>query len=224
MKRIIIAVLLLITVAAPAGNADAQIPVINIVTGAIKRVIKAIDLKIQREQNKVIWLQNAQKEVENTLSKLKLKEISEWTQKQKDLYQKYFDELKQVKSIISYYQRIRDISEKQVQLVADYNRAWSLLTHDEHFSPAEIQYMGSVYSGILNETTKNVDQMMLVVSSFKTQMTDARRLKLLNAAADRVDRNYNDLQVFNRQNALLSVQRAHSEQEISIVKNMYGIH
>jgi hypothetical protein len=53
----------------------------------VKKVIVAIDLKIQRLQTKTVWLQNAQKVVENTMSKLKLDEITDWVQKQKDLYQ-----------------------------------------------------------------------------------------------------------------------------------------
>ncbi|XHR94306.1 conjugal transfer protein TraI [Mucilaginibacter sp. UC70_90] len=220
-KKIIYLLVPLLLFAAP--RVQAQIIIADIIKAGIKKVIKAVDLQIQRQQNKVIWLQNAQKEIENTLSKFKLDEISNWTQKQKDLYQKYFDELQQVKTIISYYQRIRNITEKQVQLVGEYNRAWSLFSGDKHFTAKEIEYMGQVYSGILQETAKNIDEMILVVNSFKTQMTDARRLEIINHAADRVDRNYSDLQVFNKQNAILSLQRSHSEEEISTVKKMYGI-
>lgn len=201
----------------------AQIPIIDAIKGAVKKVIKAIDLKIQRQQNKVIWLQNAQKVLENEMSKLKLNEISDWSQKQKEIYRKYFDELQQVKGLISYYQRIREITAKQTRLVGEYNRAWSLLRNDKHFTAKEIEYMGSVYKGILSETAKNIDQMLLVVNSFKTQMTDAKRLELINAAAERTEQNYSDLQLFNQQNAVLSLQRSKSAEEISVVKKLYGL-
>ncbi|PHK25219.1 conjugal transfer protein TraI, partial [Nostoc linckia z16] len=85
-------------------------PIIGLIKEAVKKVIKAIDLKIQKLQNKTIQLQNVQKQIENTLSKLKLDEISDWAQKQKDLYSKYYNELKEVKAIVSQYQRIRDIT------------------------------------------------------------------------------------------------------------------
>ncbi|ULT38459.1 hypothetical protein KRR40_25440 [Niabella defluvii] len=87
-----------------------------VVKAAVKKVIKAIDLQIQRLQNKTIWLQNAQKTLENTLSKLKLDEISDWTEKQKEQYRKYYEELAKVKAIISYYQRIRDITKSSCAL------------------------------------------------------------------------------------------------------------
>jgi hypothetical protein len=224
MKKIIIALAITLGCLLQTQKADAQLLILDIIKAGIKKVIRAVDLQIQRQQNKVIWLQDAQKTLENTLSKLKLQEISDWTQKQKDLYGKYFDELKKVKDLIAYYQRIKDITEKQARLAREYSLAWGLLRNDTHFTPQEITYMGRVYDGILSETVKNMDEVMLVAGSFRTQMTDAKRLEILNHAADRVDRNYSDLGAFTKQNAMLSLQRAHSEQEMQMVKKMYGLH
>src|SRR6187402_2453634 len=121
---------MLISTPARPAEKTAALPILEIVKAVTKKVIKAIDLRIQRLQNKTIWLQNAQKQVENVLSKLKLDEISDWTQKQKDLYKGYYEELAKVKSIITYYQRIREITKKQTQLVQEYERAWNLFKQD----------------------------------------------------------------------------------------------
>ena len=207
----------------PVQNAQAQIPILEIIKAGVKKVIKAVDLQIQRLQNKTIWLQNAQKTLENTLSKLKLDEISEWTEKQKEQYRMYYEELAKVKAIISYYQRIRDITQKQVRLVNEYNRSWNLVRQDEHFTADEINYMATVYSGILEESLKNIDQISLIVKSFTTTMSDAKRLELINNAADQVDTNYDDLTRFNRQNMLLSLQRAKTAHEVEVVKKLYGL-
>jgi hypothetical protein len=222
-KRLFIMTILLASLCY-TQRANAQIFILEIIKAGIKKVIRAVDLQIQRQQNKVIWLQDAQKTLENTLSKLKLDEISDWTQKQKDLYGKYFDELKKVKDVIAYYQRVKDITTKQVAIVKNYDQAWALVSNDKHFTASEISYMGSVYSGILSETAKNVDQLMLVINSLKTQMTDAKRLEIIDKVGSKVDRNYNDLQIFTRQNAILSLQRAGSDQEIQAVQQMYGLH
>ena len=194
-----------------------------VVKAAVKKAIKAADLAIQRQQNKVIWLQNAQKAIENTMAKLKLTEITDWTQKQKDLYQKYFDELSKVKLLITYYQRLRDIAQRQIYLVSEYKRAWAMIKRDTHFTPEEILYMAEVYSGILEETVKNVDQLALVVNSFSLQMSDAKRLEIIGQVDDRVTENFSDLRRFNTENSLLSLKRAKSKQEIDMVKKMYGL-
>src|SRR5437868_1368939 len=94
-------------------DANAQIAIAEVIKAAITKVIKAIDLQIQRLQNQTIWLQNAQKTLENTLSKTKLGEISDWTQQQKDLFGKYYKELQEIKSAIALYERIREMTEKQ---------------------------------------------------------------------------------------------------------------
>lgn len=224
-KKIMVSLLCLLLISTPARPAEtvAAFPIIGLIKEAVKKIILAIDLRIQRLQNKTIWLQNAQKKLENTLSKVKLDEISKWTQKQKDLYKNYYDELTKVKSIITYYQRIRDITQKQVRLVNEYERAWGLFQQDDHFNVGELDYMQKVYSGILNESMKNIDQIFLVLDSFTTQMSDAKRLEIINAAADQIDTDYDDLSLFNKQNILLSLQRAKTKNDVNTVKKFYGI-
>jgi hypothetical protein len=218
----LICLLLIGTPARPAEK-TAALPILEIVKAVTKKVIKAIDLRIQKLQNKTIWLQNAQKQVENVLSKLKLDEISDWTQKQKDLYKGYYEELAKVKSIITYYQRIKEITKKQTRLVEEYERAWNLFKRDTHFKESEILYMERVYTGILEESVKNIDQIFLILDSVTTQMSDLKRLEIINKAADQIDANYDDLTLFNRQNILLSLQRAKTQADVNHVKEFYGI-
>ncbi|MET4141675.1 conjugal transfer protein TraI [Pedobacter sp. UYP1] len=204
-------------------NADAQIAVVEVIKAGVKKVIKAVDLKIQRLQNQTIWLQNAQKVLENQLSKLKLTEIADWTTKQKNLYSEYYDELWKIKSSIAYYKRIKDLTQKQIAIVDEYKWAWNLFRQDKHFNAEELNHMEKVYSGILDESIKNLDQILMVISSFKTQMSDAERLEVINRAADQMDDNYNDLKQFNTGNITLSIQRATSLDETAQLKEIYGI-
>ena len=96
------------------SRVNAQFIIVDVIKTGIKKVIKAIDLKVQRLQNQTIWLQNAQKVVENQLSKFKLDEISDWTERQRKLYAGYYDELVKVKTMISTYQRIKEIGRAHV--------------------------------------------------------------------------------------------------------------
>ncbi|EOR96266.1 Conjugative transposon protein TraI [Arcticibacter svalbardensis MN12-7] len=215
--------LMLLLVSFPSQESNAQIAVLEVIKAGVKKVIKAVDLKIQRMQNETIWLQNAQKVLENQLSKLKLQEIAGWSERQKELYGNYFQELWKVKAAISYYQRIKEMTSLQLALVNEYNRAWNLIRQDEHFTLKELNYMEEVYSGILDASLKNMDQIMLVLNAFNTSMNDAQRLKIINAAADEIQTNYTDLKQFNNQNVMLSLQRSKSTAEINSVKRLYGI-
>jgi hypothetical protein len=104
----------------PVQETKAAIPILEIIRQGVIKVIKAIDLMIQRLQTKTIWLQNAQKVLENKLSQLKLKEIAQWTEKQRQLYKKYFDELWQVRKTLATYHRIAMIIQRQKQIVQQY--------------------------------------------------------------------------------------------------------
>ena len=223
MKIKILFLLLFAMAVTPVPSATAQFPVLEIIKAGVKKAITALDLKIQRLQNKTIWLQNAQKVLENQLSKLRLTEIADWTNRQKDLYGQYYEELQKVKSAISYYQRIKTIVQKQLALVSEYKKAFNQFRQDSHFTPQEISYMGEVYSGILEASVKNLDQIILVTSSFKMQMSDAKRLEIINTAADNLDENYNDLRQFNNQNIRISIQRAKDQNDIQSTLKLYGI-
>lgn len=209
-------------VALPKG-ANAQMAVLEVIKAGVKKVIKAVDLKVQRLQNQTIWLQNAQKVMENQLSKLKLTEISDWTEKQKNLYSEYYEELWKIKSAIAYYKRIKDLTLKQVAIVDEYKWAWGLFNKDKHFKPEELEQMQKIYKGILDESIKNLDMIILVVNSFKTQMTDAKRLELINDAVNKMDGNYSDLKRYNQENIQLSIQRSRSLDETVKLKEIYGI-
>lgn len=208
---------------APVQPAESAIPVLEIIRQAVKKVIKAVDLMIQRLQNKTIALQNAAKVLENKLSKLKLNEIAEWTQRQRELYKKYYDELWKVRNTISAYKRIKQIITRQQQIIDEYRFTWHMINQDKHFTKEEIDYMYRVYTGILNESVYNLDQILLVINSFKTQMTDGKRLEIINKAGDQIEQNYADLMRFNNQNIQLSLNRAKDQHEIESVRKLYGL-
>lgn len=194
-----------------------------IVQEVLKKVLKAIDLAVQQLQNKTIWLQNAQKAVENAMSQLKLDEISDWTEKQRAQYAKYFDELRTVKDIISGYHKVKEIIHRQGLIVAEYKNAIALFRQDKHFTPGEIIYMEKVYAGIMDESLRNLDQLFLVVKALSTQMPDQKRMEIIDNAALHIDQNLDDLRQFNVQNIKLSLQRAKEYNDVDVVKRLYGL-
>lgn len=224
IRRIFFALgLAVVLVSQPRADVNAAIPIAMIIKEAVKKVIKAVDLMVQRLQNKTIWLQNAQKVLENKLNELKLTEIAEWTEKHRQLYKEYYDDLWKVRNTIASYQRVKQILERQVRLVDEYKRVWNIIKQDDHFTKDELEYMYRIYTGIMNESVRNLDQILVVVNSFKTQMSDAKRLEIINKCGEEIDRNYYDLKEFNNQNIQLSINRAKDAHEIETVKQLYGL-
>jgi len=222
-KKLITAGLFLTMASALPVKAEAQFTIADVVKLVIKKVINAMDLAVQQLQNKTIVLQNAQKEVENILSKMQLDDISGWVEKQRKLYEEYYRELWQVKQIISGYDQVKTIIRQEKDMVAEYTKAQGLFQQDRHFSPEELNHMFQVYTGILNESLKNVNQVFLVVNSLVTQMDDAARMEFIDQAAAAIQKNVDKLRLFNHQNVQLSLERATDLNDVETVKKLYGI-
>jgi flagellin-specific chaperone FliS len=217
-------IMLLSLCVAFSKNSCAQVTeIISIVETAIKKALQAADLEVQKIQNQTIWLQDAQKTLENAMSELDLSDITDWVQRIKDLYLDYYKELSEVKQIIQDYDKVKTIVELQERIVSEYNSASALFKQDKHFTASELSYMGQVYSGILDESLKNLDQLLLVVNAFVTQMTDEKRMDIINSASKGMQKNYNDLKQFDNQSILLSLQRSTDNDDLQTVKNLYGL-
>ncbi|WP_119079484.1 conjugal transfer protein TraI [Chitinophaga alhagiae] len=219
-KLLIAFVFAAVLIAAPTKDSYAIWPVIK---AALKKVIRAMDLQIQRLQNRTIGLQNAQKVLENVMAKMRLEEIGQWTERQKALYQDYFNELWRIKSVIAYYRRISEVIERQQALVAEYQRAFAIIREDRHFSAAEVDGLYNLYSRILEESLDNVEDVLQVVNAFTVQMSDADRLKIIGTAADRMEGHVIALRRVTNRAAALSAQRARTVKEVNRIKSMYGI-
>jgi hypothetical protein len=224
MKRKLCVVILCVSIVTIIPvRSHAQDPITEVIKAAVIKAIKAVDLQIQRLQNATIWLQNAQKTVENTMSKLKLDEIRDWVQKQKDLYDNYFDELWRVKDALVTYHKVKEIIQMQAQIVTDYKTAYALFKQDKNFSREDIERMHLMYSAILESSLKNIEQLALVINPFATQMTDFQRKEVIDRVYENIAKNKTDLAQYNEQNKFVSLQRAAQKGEIEIVKRLYGL-
>jgi len=65
--------------------------------------------------------------------------------------------------------------------------------------------------------------LLALINSFKTQMSDGKRMELIGNTSKHIDQNYYDLKQFNNENIMLSLQRAKDENDIQATKNLYGI-
>ena len=222
MKRIF-GILISVFLLALAPTIKSQAQLFDAIQQALIAAIEAADIVVQKAQNATIGLQNAQKVIENDLSKLNLGQIGDWDQKFKDIYSEYFNELKEVKTAISYFQEVTGIIAQQSQLVSEYKQAYRLVQTDKHFSASELNYIYGVYSGIISESVKSLDQIILVLTNFSLQMSDEARLKIIRQASNDIERDTGDLRNFNNQTAQISLQRSKDQQEISAVMSLYGI-
>jgi hypothetical protein len=114
-KWMIIVVLVVASISVQAQSIDP-------VSMLIAKLIKALDLQVQKLQNQTLWLSQAQQVAEHQLSKLKLDEIADWQNRQKQLYAGYFHELKSVKPVVTNLPLVRHIISMQGEVVCEYKK------------------------------------------------------------------------------------------------------
>lgn len=217
MKKILVIVGLVSCLQAGAQD------IASIIKEAVTKVIRAVDLEIQRIQTETIVLQEAQKEVENAMSALRLDQIKGWVEEQKDLYAEYFQELEQVKTVISDYHKVSGVVRQEENILSTYRRALALLGQDPHFSPSELNEMSTVFGALLSESEKNLEIVVNVTGGLIFQMTDEQRMAAIDGASTGMDKDYRDMQVYMEQNELISLQRARDESDYATLKKLYGL-
>ncbi len=220
MKKIILVSLLVL---GTHSQLSAQFLIADAIKLVLKKVINAMDLAVQAAQNKTIGLQNIQKEAENVMAKAELDGITGWVQKQKDLYASYYQELRDVKTLISGYDEVKKVIRLQGQIVTNFHASFKLFRQDAHFTPAELEYMFTVCSGLLDQSVKNLGIVSQVLSPGVTQMTDDERMRIIDESSRKMQKNYDDLRAFNQQNIQLSLQRGIAAGDVESVKALYGL-
>jgi hypothetical protein len=199
---------------------EAAIPIAEIIRQGVKKVIVAVDLKIQRLQNETIGLQQVQQKMENVLSKSRLEEISSWTQRQKELYGNYYEGLWKVKDVLSQYQRIRDISQTQADMLSAYQKTWNLLNASGQFSLEELNLIQSRYGEILGASVRNLSQLTALIKSFSFQISDGERLERIHLLEKEMNENFRDLLGMNLQLESINRQRIAWNQDGKTLQNL----
>ena len=184
---------------------------IDPVSLVIAKVIKAIDLQVQKLQNQTIWLQQAQQVAEHELSKVKLDEIADWQTKQKELYADYFEELNRVKTVIKSLPQVKQILNMQSQIVTEYNRFAKDKTQQ-----ASIDEL----LGLSRDIVQSLEQ---VTSGGVLSMKDADRAMFLYTLRDGMSECLDSMKGLNKQQVRLTASRLGVQADKKLLKTLNGI-
>lgn len=140
-----------------------------------------------------------------------------------NLHQTFLDGLLQVSPAVQKYERIADIVKYQLRIVNEYKAAFNQFKADKNFTVDEIGYMGKVYSHLFNESLKNLDDLISVITAGKLRMSDDERLKAIDHIWNEIQEQYAFLRDFNGSTAMLSQARAKEQQEVDVLRKLYNI-
>ena len=139
------------------------------------------------------------------------------------LHKDFLDGLLEVSPAVKKYKRIADIISYQLRIVKGYKTAFDQFKLSKYFTIEEIEYLGKVYSNLLKESLKCLDELGMVITAGKLRMSDDERLQAIDRIYITIVGQFSFLQDFNNSTAVLSVQREKDQQDIDISRKLHDI-
>jgi len=140
-----------------------------------------------------------------------------------NLHNVFLNSLLEVSPTVKKYKRIADIVSTQLRIVSGYKTVLRQLKASGKFTIDEMGYIQHVYSNLLNQSLKNLDALVVIVTANKMRMSDDERMSAIDAVWKEADNEYNFLQHFNNQAKVLALQRAKEQNDISTMNQLYNV-
>lgn len=139
------------------------------------------------------------------------------------LHQVFLDGLYAINPEIKKYSRIPEIISNQVAIVKEYKSAFSLFKNCGQFTPNELDYLSKVYTDLTNESLKNLDALIMVITGGKLRMSDDERIEAIDQIADDMQNKLDFIQHFDTNTHILALQRLKDQQDINGLKALYDL-
>ncbi len=149
-----------------------------------------------------------------------VKEISEGNF---SLHKNFLNALLEVSETVQKYKRISDIIAYQIRIVQQYKAALKQFQSSGNFSYDELKHLKSVYAGLLDQTTKNLEELAMVITAGELRMSDEERIQAIDRIYDAVFSQFSFLKEFNNNINMLSVQRSAEKAEVQMSRKLHGI-
>lgn len=121
------------------------------------------------------------------IAKEGLNTIGGFTRGEFNLHTDYFNSLKSINPEVRRYVKVAEIIALQVKIIQNYNRTYRQLNSSDAFSGDELAYIGRVYSRLLDDCDKTLDELITITTDGKLEMKDDERI-------ERIDKLYLDMQ------------------------------
>jgi hypothetical protein len=149
--------------------------------------------------------------------------ISQLSKGNFNLHSIYLNGLLSVTPAVRNYGRVPEIITQQASLISEYKNAYNRFKKSGAFSAGELNYMGSVYSQLVNQSLQNLDELTNVLTAGKLRMSDEERINTINRIYLSSTDKLQFLRYFNRQGILLNIQRSKDIGDSRTLKQLYGI-
>lgn len=139
------------------------------------------------------------------------------------IHKTFLDGLMAVSPTVRQYKKIPMIIDYQIQLVKEYKSAFQRFKRQGMFNENEINYLGAVYSNLVDQSLQNLDELITITTAGKLRMGDDERLVAIDRICADMEDKLNFLRDFNHDTGLLSLSRAKEKAELETLERFQGM-
>lgn len=139
------------------------------------------------------------------------------------LHQVFLDGLFQVSPTIRKYERVADIVNYQASIVKEYKTAFQDFKESKAFSDGQLTYFDNVYQRLFDDSLKDLEELIMVITSGQLRMSDDERLTSIDRIYEAVKKKYVFLREFNDENSLIAIQKMREKSEEQTIRGLYDL-
>ncbi len=136
------------------------------------------------------------------------------------LHKTFLDALLQVSPAVKNYKRIGDIAHFQLLLVKESRNGLNRFVNSGSFSPQETAYFEKVYGNLLQQSLRNLDELLMVVKADKLRMSDDERLQAVDGLYLQMQEKLLFLRSFNKETSVRALQRVKETADVHALRNL----
>lgn len=140
-----------------------------------------------------------------------------------NLHELFLDGLYLVSPAVKNYERIPRIIRCQQFILSEGRRAYRQFRNDSNLTLKEIRYIEDVYSSLVSESLRNLDQLIMVITAAKLRMSDEERLQAIDRIFHDMQSKVTFLKMFNSGTQVLIVQRAKEKHNINTLQKLHAV-
>lgn len=139
------------------------------------------------------------------------------------IHRVFLDGLYAVNPAVRNYKRIPYIIQYQQFIMKEGKRAFDRFRNDENLTVREIKYYESVYSHILKQSLRNLDELITITTAAKLRMSDEERLRAVDRIYAEMEIRVIFLKLFNNHAQMLVIQRARDQRSVNTMRQLHGV-
>jgi hypothetical protein len=139
------------------------------------------------------------------------------------LHEVFLDGLFAINPSVAKYKRIPDIIRYQQLLLKEYQRAYNRFRNDSNLTPEEIIYLEKVYTYLVRQSLRNLEELTMIVTADKLRMSDDERIQGIDRIYFDIENKLSFLRYLNNSTQVLIVQRAKDQSDVDAAMKLNDV-